>query len=112
MTIPSSALISLRATQLHKFIFYWPAKVEIFKATVKTEKTADILRLVRVYILMTENWEISDGVGEVSAVFSRKGLSLPCQSKGSRTNCKYSLAAGSSELYKRYRWWDDTRKLS
>ena len=61
---------------------------------------------------MTENWEITGGVGEISAVFSRKGLSLLWQSKGSRTKCKYSLAVGSSELHKRYRWWDDTRKLS
>ena len=116
MTIPASALIRLRATQLHKRIFYWSTRVEIFKATLKTEKTAEIFATsTRDGFLakttgphvhsddMTENWEITGGVGEISAVFSRKGLSLFCQSKGSRTKCKYSLAVGSSELYKRYR---------
>ena len=114
MTIPASALISLQATRLHKRIFNWSTKAEIFKATVKTEKTADILQhQPRVHSDdMTEGWDITGCVGAISAVFSRKGLSLLCQSKGSRTKCKYSLVVGSSELYKRYRWWDDTRKLS
>lgn len=58
------------------------------KATVKTEKTADICDINKRWLPgakttgprthsddMTENWEISGDVREISAVFSRKGLS-------------------------------------
>lgn len=83
MTIPASALISLRATRLHKRIFYWSTKAEIFKATVKTEKTADILRhQPRVHSDdMTEGWDITGCVGEISAVLILTQGTLPALPK-------------------------------